>query len=133
MTNGSTSPEVASSVTPYLQFRERVQKEVSALRKSTWTDQMTDRLMSRLDQVEDFYSDSEKFRQKLEKASLAQLALFEGLMIDKIHTLTGKASQIISVQHQEKIDEIVPAMLEVLKQRGLSVTATERKLEMTTK
>jgi len=132
-TNGSTSPEVASPVTPYLAFRNQVQKETAALRKSTWTDQMTDRLMSRLDQVEDYFSDNEKFKQKLEKASLAQLALYEGLMIDKIHTLTGKASQIVSVQHQAKIDELLPAMMDALKQRGLTVTATERKVEMVTK
>lgn len=129
---GSTSPEVASPVAPSVAFRRQVRQEVAALRKSTWTDQMTDRLMGRLDQIEDYFSERDKFQQKLEKASLAQIALYEGLMIDKIHTLTGKASQIVSVQHQEKMDELLPAILTALKQRGLSVTATERKLEMTT-
>lgn len=93
---------------------------------------MVERVMKRLDALDTYLSDDEAWFSKLEKASLRDVAIMEGVYIDKLQALRGQATQVISIQHQEKLDQVLPALMQIMQQRGLQVTATERKLEMTT-
>lgn len=106
---------------------------IRALKKQTSTEQMVERLMSRLDKLETYWQQDDKIEEKLDKANLNHLVISETLLLDRLQALQGKATQIIGVQHQDKLDQMLPALLEAIKQRGLEVTATERTLEMTTK
>lgn len=125
-TKGSTSSGGASGA----QLNEIQAVRFQALNKANWTEETTSRFLSRLDKIQQYLGNDENFIAKLDKASLKDMALIEAIYTDKIMTLTGKATQIIGIQHQEKMDEILPLLMQTLQQRGLSVTATERKLEL---
>ena len=75
--------------------------------------------MSQLDTIYAYMSNDDKFYEKMEKASLMQIAAKQGIAIDKMAALTGKNTQHIEVTHQQKVDEILPALLTMLQQRGL--------------
>lgn len=70
----------------------------------------------------------EKLEEKLDKANLNHIGIYEGIMYDKLLALRGQPSNIISVQHQKKMDEVMPALLEEMKRRGLKAELTERKV-----
>lgn len=132
---GRTSPEGVlspSTRTAYQRFvaRQRVRDHV--LKKATCQEQMAERVMRRLDSLEAFLSDDEVWFAKLEEAKLRDLVLAEGVLIDKLQILQGKATQVISLQQQEKIDQIAPALMQLIQQRGLHVTATERTVQVET-
>lgn len=127
--------EGASSVpvqSPYARFVGRRRLQDALLKKNTADEQMVERVMKRLDALDTYLSDDEAWFSKLEKASLRDVAIMEGVYIDKLQALRGQATQVISIQHQEKLDQVLPALMQIMQQRGLQVTATERKLEMTT-
>ena len=71
------------------------------------------------------------FKDKIEKANLQQVGIFQGILIDKMLTLRGQPSSIVGYQEQASLDQLMPALLEEMKRRGLKATATERKVEIT--
>lgn len=118
--------------TPYNRFRRKRLLQENLLKKTTADEQMVARVMRRLDALDAFLDDDQMWWEKLQKASLRDLAIYEGVYIDKLQALRGQATQVISVQHQEKIDQVLPLLMQVMQQRGLTMTATERKVEVTT-
>lgn len=126
---GSTSPGGASAYARFV-ARRRLQQDI--LRKETANEQLVGRAMQRLDAIDAFLTDDEVWFAKLEKASLRDIAIMEGIYVDKIQSLRGQATQIIGVQHQQKLDQVLPLLLQAINQRGLKVEATERKVALTT-
>jgi hypothetical protein len=115
-------------------FRQRRLLQDKLLKKTTADEQMVERVMRRLDALDAFLDDDQMWWEKLQKASLRDLAIYEGVYIDKLQALRGQATQIIGIQHQEKLDQVLPLLMQVMQQRGLSMTATETKcsVEVTT-
>ena len=132
---GRTSPGgplCATTTSPaYTRFLARMRLRESVLNKTQSRDQLVERVKRRLDALDTYLSDDEAWFSKLEKANLRDVAIFEGVYIDKLQALTGHANQIIGVQHQQKIDQLLPMLMQAMQQRGLHLTATERKIEMT--
>ena len=118
--------------TPYHRFLQRRNLQRDLLKKTTAQDQLLDRTLKRLDAINDYLSDDEVWYKKLDKASLRDIAIMEGIGIDKVQLLQGKATAVIGVQHQEKLDQVLPLLLEALKQRGLTIGLSERRMEITT-
>ena len=69
----------------------------------------------------------ERFASKLDEAKFNQIAVYEGVLIDKLLALKGVQTQGFGVQEQRKLDEVLPALMNEMKRRGLSATLTERK------
>lgn len=118
--------------TPYYRFIQRRNLQQALLKKTTAQEQLAERMRSRLDVVQEYLNDDKVWFDKLEKANLRDVAIMEGIWIDKLQVLEGKATQVISVQHQDKLDQLLPVLLETLKQRGLTIGLSERRLEVTT-
>ena len=126
----SPSPDGGPSIPT--RFKQALVAE-KALRRATSTDQMVDRIMSRLDKLDAYWQSDDTILEKLDRSSLIQLIKGETELVDRLQALQGKATQIIGVEHQQKMDKVLPVLMEAMKQRGLEVTATERTLEITTK
>ena len=75
----------------------------------------------------DAWLTDDKFREKLEDAKFNQIAVYEGVLIDKLMALKGVQTQGFAVQEQRKLDEMLPALMQEMKRRGLTATLTERK------
>lgn len=118
--------------TPYYRFIQRRNLQASLLKKTTAQEQLAERMRARLDVTQDYLSDNDTWYKKLDKASLRDLAIMEGIWIDKLQLLEGKATQVISHEHHEKLDQLLPVLLETLKQRGLTIGLSERRVEITT-
>src|SRR3990167_9513854 len=106
-------------------FLARMRLRESVLNKTQSRDQLIERVKRRLDALDTYLSDDEAWFQKLEKATLRDVAIFEGVYIDKLQALTGHGNQIIGVEHQQKIDQLLPMLMQAMQQRGLHLTATE--------
>jgi len=132
----STEPPVLLSDgtedTPYHRFLQRRNLHTALLKKTTAQEQLAERMRSRLDAVQEYLQDDEVWFTKLDKSPLRDIAVMEGIWIDKLQLLEGKATQVISVQHQDKLDQLLPVLLETLKQRGLTIGLSERRLEIMT-
>ena len=83
-------------------------------------------ITKRLKFIDNWLTD-DKFAAKLDEAKFNQIAVYEGVLIDKLLTLKGVQTQGFAVQEQRKLDEMLPALLNEMKRRGLSATLTERK------
>lgn len=128
---GASSVPVETAYNRFIRNRTAADR---VLKKAQADDQMVERILRRLDMLDAFISDDENMWEKLQKASLRDLAIFEGVYVDKLQALRGQATQVISVQHQEKLDQVLPLLMQVMQQRGLTMTATEttRQVEVTT-
>ncbi len=128
---GASSVPVETAYNRFIRNRTAADR---VLKKAQADDQMVERILRRLDMLDAFISDDENMWEKLQKASLRDLAIFEGVYVDKLQALRGQATQVISIQHQEKLDQVLPLLMQVMQQRGLTMTATEtkRQVEVTT-
>lgn len=124
-----TTPD-GETTTAFQRFQDRRKAIESRLKKQTYKEQMIDRVSSRLDALDAYLSDDTKWMEKLEKATLRDIAIFEGVYTDKLRDLMGHSTPVVTVQHQQKVDQLLPALMQILQQRGLTVTATERKIEV---
>ena len=68
---------------------------------------------------------------KLDKATLKDIGIFMGITTDKMLTLRAQQPGQWSPQEATKADELLVALMNEVKSRGLTVTATERKIEVT--
>lgn len=127
-------PELANGMvdTPWGRFEQRQRLQASLLKKQTAQDQLVDRMLRRLDAVQNYLADDRVWFDKLEKAPLRDIAIMEGIWIDKVQVLQGKATTILGAPQQAKLDEVLPLLQQALKQRGLTVALTERTIEVTT-
>lgn len=89
------------------------------------------RVSERLDIIDAFLT-VDKFLEKLEKTSLKDIGIYEGILLDKLAAIRAAPSVGITTQDQAKLDQLAPALLKVLEQRGLTAVATERRIEFTT-
>ena len=87
------------------------------------------RITHRLDVVDRYLTD-EVLEAKLEKASLKDTGIYEGIFLDKLLTIKGQPTAILRVEDSLKLDELGVAILKEIKQRGLSATLTERSVEV---
>jgi hypothetical protein len=108
-------------------FQARRKQTEARLKKQTYKEQMIDRVSSRLDALDAYLEDDTHWMAKLEKATLRDIAIFEGVYTDKLRDLMGHSTPVVTVQHQAKVDQLLPALMQILQQRGLTVTATETK------
>ena len=67
---------------------------------------------------------------KLKIASLKDVGIFSGIVTDKMLTLRAQQPQAWSPQEATKADELLVALMNEIKSRGLKVTATERTVEV---
>ena len=70
---------------------------------------------------------------KLDKSSLKDIGIFMGITTDKMLTLRAQQPGQWSPQEATKADELLVALMNEVKSRGLTVTATERKFEVVAK
>lgn len=67
----------------------------------------------------------------LEKARLTEVATFAGIGTDKVLLFEGSPTQIIGQHEQRKLEELIPALLDEVKRRGVKTEVTERKVSLT--
>jgi hypothetical protein len=118
--------------TPHGRFKLRCAMREETLKKETSQEQLALRMLSRLEQTHRYLEDDDTWFAKLEKSSLRDIAIMEGVWIDKLQLLQGKATQTIAHQHQEKLDTLLPLLQQAIEQRGLTIGLSERTVEFTT-
>ena len=69
---------------------------------------------------------------KLDKATLEDIGIFMGITTDKMLTLRAQQPGQWSPQEATKADELLVALMNEVKSRGLTVKATERTIEVGT-
>ena len=67
---------------------------------------------------------------KLDKATLKDIGIFMGITTDKMLTLRAQQPGQWSPQEATKADELLVALMNEVKSRGLTVKATERTIEV---
>ena len=97
---------------------------------------MEERASAIMDVVDDYLKGREQdyapLYQKLTDASLKDVGIFSGIITDKMLTLRAQQPNQWSPQEATKADELLLALLNEVKSRGLTVTATERTVEVGT-
>ena len=63
-------------------------------------------------------------------SSFKDVMIALGVVTDKLLLLEGQPTQIISQQQQQKMDEILPALMKEMQRRGLTADLTERKVSL---
>jgi ribosome-associated translation inhibitor RaiA len=93
------------------------------------THEIEQRVSARLDTIHAFLGedDGANLRVKLEKASLKDISIAEGIAYDKLLTLRGQPTVIFGTQEHKQLDALLPALMDELKRRGTKVELTERK------
>lgn len=77
------------------------------------------RISQRLDLI-DAYLSPETLLTKLETSTLAQIGVYEGILMDKLAALRGQPAAIITVTDQRKADQVGALLLKELERRGLA-------------
>jgi len=60
--------------------------------------------------------------EKIDKASLRDVAIAYGVLIDKKQLLEGKPTQILSVEERQELSDLLPALLREAERRGILVS-----------
>ena len=98
-------------------------------------DIMEDRAGKIMDVIDDYLKGGDEsystLLYKLDKATLKDIGIFMGITTDKMLTLRAQQPGQWSPQEATKADELLVALMNEVKSRGLTVTATERKFEVT--
>jgi hypothetical protein len=87
------------------------------------------RLSRRLDLLDSAMTDAE-FQQRVDKATLKDLAIVEGVYLDKMAQLRSQPNRAVGSDTRAKLGEWMQSAMLELQRRGLSVTMTERKVEV---
>ena len=92
-------------------------------------EEIEQRLSARLDTIHAFLTndDASQLKAKLEKASLKDLAIVEGIAYDKLLQLRGTPNVVFGTQEHQQLDKLLPALMAEMKRRGTSIELTERK------
>ena len=103
-------------------------------RRQLTAEVMESRASAILDVVDDYLrgknGDYGALKVKLAAASLKDVGIFSGILTDKMLTLKSQQPNQWSPQEATKADELLLALMNEVKSRGLTVTATERKIEV---
>ena len=95
----------------------------------TITKESLERRISRRLNVLDRYLTDDMLHTLLTQSSLKEIGIYEGIMMDKSLVLKGQPTVIIGNADRAGIDSVLPRLLQELKRRGLTATATERTIE----
>lgn len=119
----STTPTVRDLKPARLGERGRLTADVMESRASAIMDVVDDFLKGKEQDYKPLYD-------KLDKATLKDVGIFSGIITDKMLTLRAQQPNQWSPQEATKADELLLALMNEVKSRGLTVTATERKIEV---
>ena len=86
---------------------------------------LEERLTNRLDTVNRYLTEP-RLLEKLSNSSLKEIGTYEGLLLTHLSHLRGKAGAPSLDGDNRKLNELVPMILNEMKQRGLTAKFTER-------
>jgi hypothetical protein len=78
-----------------------------------------------------YLNEGNRMERLMAKSSLKELSVMLGILTEKMLLLEGQPTQIISQQQHQKIDQVMPALLQELQRRGLKGEMVERKMTVT--
>lgn len=90
------------------------------------------RITDRLTTVHGYLTEP-KLLEKLEKANLKEIGVYEGILLTHLLHLRGKGITPTIDGDNRKLSELMPVILTELKQRGLTAKFTERAMEVVAK
>jgi hypothetical protein len=93
------------------------------------TKESLERRVSRRLNVLDRYLTDERLLALLGASSLKEVGIYEGIMLDKALVLKGQPTVIIGSEDRTNIDQLLPRLLSVLRDRKLITTVSERKIQ----
>jgi len=79
----------------------------------------------------DYLKEGDRFERLLAESKAKDITVMMGILTDKMLVLEGQPTQIISQQQHQKMDQVLPALLEEMKRRGVKAQLTERKMDVT--
>ena len=79
----------------------------------------------------DYLKTGDRFERLLMGSKVKDITVMLGILTDKLLLLEGQPTQIISQQMHQKMDTVMPALLEEIKRRGMKAELTERKIDVT--
>jgi hypothetical protein len=112
----STLPLTPASSTPaaYVPVRKEVLEQ---------------RLSRRLDLLDSAMTD-QAFQERVDKATLKDLAIVEGVYLDKMAQLRSQPNRAVGSDTRAKLSELSVAIMQEINRRGLDVKLTERTIEV---
>jgi hypothetical protein len=113
-------------------FLMRRAVQAGLLKAETAQAQLVERLLTRLDTVQEYLADDAVWFEKLEKAPLRDIAIMEGIWLDKLQAVQGKGTPVLGPPQQAQLDTLLPVLLQAMQQRGLTIGVSERTLEFKT-
>ncbi len=78
----------------------------------------------------DYLKEGDRFERMLAESKAKDITVMMGILADKMLVLEGQPTQIISQQQHQKMDQVLPALLEEMKRRGVKAQLTERKVDV---
>ena len=97
----------------------------------TITKESLERRVARRLNILDRYLTEGTLQRLLEQASLREIGIYEGIMMDKSLILQGQPTVIVGSEDRARIENVLPKLLNELKRRKLITTVSERKIEFT--
>lgn len=88
------------------------------------------RVARRLNVLDRFLTD-DKLIELLSFSSLKEVGIYEGIMLDKSLVLSGQPTVIIGDADRQKLDSVMPRLLNEIRRRGLITTVSERNIQFT--
>ena len=130
-----TAPEIPEPYTAVVPSVQDLKPSRLGDRGRLTADVMETRAGAIMDVIDDYLKGGDEsygtLLAKLDKSSLKDIGIFMGITTDKMLTLRAQQPGQWSPQEATKADELLVALMNEVKSRGLTVTATERKFEVT--
>ena len=130
-----TAPEIPEPYTAVVPSVQDLKPSRLGDRGRLTADVMETRAGAIMDVIDDYLKGGDEsygtLLAKLDKSSLKDIGIFMGITTDKMLTLRAQQPGQWSPQEATKADELLVALMNEVKSRGLTVTATERKIEVT--
>ena len=132
-----TAPEIPEPYTAVVPSVQDLKPSRLGERGRLTADVMETRAGAIMDVIDDYLKGGDEsygtLLAKLDKSSLKDIGIFMGITTDKMLTLRAQQPGQWSPQEATKADELLVALMNEVKSRGLTVTATERKFEVVAK
>ena len=129
-----TAPEIEEPYTSLPMGRDSLKPARLGERGRLTADIMEDRAGKIMDVIDDYLKGGDEsystLLYKLDKATLKDIGIFMGITTDKMLTLRAQQPGQWSPQEATKADELLVALMNEVKSRGLTVKATERTIEV---
>ena len=129
-----TAPAIEEPYTSLPMSRDSLKPARLGDRGRLTADIMEERAGRIMDVIDDYLKGGDEsystLLYKLDKATLKDIGIFMGITTDKMLTLRAQQLGQWSPQEATKADELLIALMNEVKSRGLKVTATERKIEV---